>query len=215
MTGKLPPTASVASRLEGAKLHAPAAERNVEVLCGLIKTHATDNGQALEIASGTGQHVIAFARAMPNLIWQPSDMDAARIASINAYAAESALENVKPARLLDATKKGWHAAYGQHDLVLLINLLHLIEEQQAQTLVTEALGALRKGRRFILYGPFMRSGELTSEGDARFHGQLTHANPAIGYKDDATVEDWLWQAGAASVERAEMPANNLAFIATR
>lgn len=215
MTGKLPPTASVANSLEGAKLHAPAAQRNTDVLSALVKTHAPARGEALEIASGTGQHVIAFAQTMPDLVWQPSDVDAARIASINAYAAEAGLENVKPARLLNATKQGWRAVYGKRDLVVLINLLHLIPAPDAQTLVTEAVSALNTGGRFILYGPFMRSGELTSAGDARFHRQLTDANPAIGYKDDATVEDWLWQAGAASVERAEMPANNLAFIATR
>lgn len=215
MTGKLPPTASVASSLEGAKLHAPAAERNADVLCALVKTHAPERGQALEIASGTGQHVTAFAKSMPDLMWQPSDVDAARIASINAYAAEATLKNVKPARLLNATRQGWHAAYGPCDLVVLINLLHLISAPQAHVLVTEAVCALNTGGRFILYGPFKRSGTLTSAGDARFHRQLADADPAIGYKDDATIEDWLWQAGVASVERAEMPANNLAFIAKR
>lgn len=215
MTAKLPPTASVANSLEGAKLRAPAAERNAEVLCALVAAHAPDGGKALEIASGTGQHVIAFARALPELIWQPSDVDAARIASINAYAAEAALGNVAAARLLDATRRGWHAAYGPNDLIVLVNLLHLIPEPEARTVVTEALHALNTRGRFILYGPFMRSGALTSAGDARFHEQLTNANPAIGYKNDALIEDWLWQAGASSVERAEMPANNLAFIATR
>ena len=91
MTGKLPPTASVANSLEGAKLHAPAAQRNTDVLSALVKTHAPARGEALEIASGTGQHVIAFAQTMPDLVWQPSDVDAARIASINAYAAEAGL----------------------------------------------------------------------------------------------------------------------------
>lgn len=215
MSAKLPPSASVTRSLEGAKLHAPAAERNAEVLSNLVKTHAPDGRTALEIASGTGQHVMAFARAVPHLMWHPSEVDAARIASINAYRAEAALENVEPARLLNATTQGWHAADGPHDMVVLINLLHLISEAQAQTVVGEAVLALNPGGRFILYGPFKRRGVLTSAGDARFHQQLSDADPAIGYKDDTAVDDWLWQAGATGVKRVEMPANNLAFIVTR
>ncbi len=213
MTGKLPRTASVASALEGAKLHAPAAARNAQALSDLLVAHAPRDGTALELASGTGQHVVAFARALPALTWQPSELDAARIASINAYAVEAGLDNIRPARRIDATSDKWHVAYGGHDLVVLINLLHLIPEDAAFRVVTEAVAALNTGGRFVLYGPFMRGGRFISEGDARFHGQLSAADPAIGYKDDSLVEDWLRGAGARSVERAEMPANNLAFIA--
>ncbi|WP_299503805.1 DUF938 domain-containing protein [uncultured Roseobacter sp.] len=215
MTSKLPPNASVAARLEGAKLHAPAAARNLEFLCDLLRAHAPKSGQALEIASGTGQHVTDFATAMPGLMWHPTEVDAARISSIDAYVQDAGLGNVAPARMLDATQADWHRHAGQKDLIVLINLLHLIPEQPAKTLVTEAMRALSPGGSFILYGPFKRNGVLTSDGDARFDADLRAADPAIGYKNDQDLCAWLELAGAHPLKRIEMPANNLAFVATK
>lgn len=215
MTGKLPTSASLAAQAEGAKLHAPAAERNAQVLCDLLCRHAPPKGQALEIASGTGQHVVQFARALPDLIWQPTEIDAARRASIDAYAAEAALPNLRPAAALDATQPGWHKPYGGQTLIVLVNLLHLISTPQAQMVIKEAVQTLAPDGRFILYGPFLRLGALTSAGDARFHAQLQKADPAIGYKNDADIKGWLHRAGARQVTSLEMPANNLALIANR
>lgn len=214
MTPKLPPSASVAQALEGAKLNAPAAERNTQFISDLLKRHAPQSGNALEIASGTGQHVIAFARALPALIWQPTEVSDERIASINAYRADVPDAQIKPALHLDATVAGWHANVGPQDCIVLINLLHLISTPAARTLITEAIAALAPNGKFILYGPFMRSGTLTSEGDARFHAQLSGADPAIGYKNDDDIDAWMRKAGATDVQRIEMPANNIAFIAT-
>lgn len=215
MSAKLPPSASVVKRREGTKLHAPAAERNVDALCDLLSEHAAEAGAALELASGTGQHIVAFAKRMPHLVWQPTELDAARLASINAYVADANLATVKPALRLDATEPGWSAVHNDLSLILLVNLLHLITAAEAEKIVNETVAALRPRGRFILYGPFMRAGELTSRGDAQFHAQLAKADSRIGYKNDDTVETWLRQAGAQEVKRVEMPANNLAFVATR
>lgn len=215
MTRKLPPTASVAAQIDGAKMYAPAAERNADALCMLLRDHAPQKGKALELASGTGQHVAAFARSLPGLTWQPTEFDPIRLASINAYAAEADLDNIAAAQHLDATRGDWSARFGQQNLIVLINLTHLITTAETINVVTQALRALVPGGKFVLYGPFMRAGQLTSDGDARFHAQLSGANPAIGYKDDTQIEDWLRIAGATDVQRIEMPANNIAFIATR
>jgi hypothetical protein len=215
MTGSLPPSANVAHAQEGAKLFAPAAERNSAALCRLLKDHAPAHGMALELASGTGQHVTAFARACPGLLWQPTEVAPERLASIDAYATEADLPNLRAAMLLDATVEGWHAQHSGQALVVLINLLHLISAPAAETVVREALCAVAPGGCFILYGPFMRDGVLTSDGDARFHAQLSEADPAIGYKDTQTVTAWLRATGAAGIQEVEMPANNLAFIAKR
>ncbi len=215
MPEKLPPTASVAARLEGAKLHAPAAARNTGALCDLLSEHAPRQGNALELASGTGQHVVAFAQRLPMLVWQPTEIDRDRIDSIDAYAADAGLATVRPALYLDATTRGWSTTHDGQDLIILINLLHLITEESAKTLIFEALAALKAGGCFILYGPFMRSGRLTSDGDVRFHAQLTDVNPDIGYKNDDAVRGLLRDAGARSVKSVEMPANNIAFLATR
>lgn len=217
MTGhlNLPDTASIANKGEGDKLIAPSAARNCDAICDLLAHVAPTEGRALEIASGTGQHVAAFAARFPGLRWQPSEPDAARRASIDAHAAESGCANIAPALALDACKPGWGAELQGQALIVVINLLHLIPMDWAEVLIAEAARALSPGGRFVIYGPFMRAGELTSDGDAAFHASLTAQDPRIGYKDDFDVIDLLHSAGLELAEAVEMPANNLALIAER
>ncbi len=215
MSRTLPPTASVATPQDGAKLSAPAAERNAESLTNLLALHAPNQGQALEIASGTGQHIVHFARAMQGLEWHPSEPDPARRASIDAYVSEAQLPNLRPSIALDATAKGWGAQHQPKTLIVLINLLHLISTDEAQRVVQEVAAALSPGGMLLFYGPFKRAGQLTSAGDARFDAELRSADPQIGYKDDALISDWLGTAGMADIMTVEMPANNLVFMARR
>jgi len=211
----LPSMASVAHEADGAKLHAPSAERNAEPIAQALREIAPSSGRALELASGTGQHVVAFARAMPGLDWQPTEIDPARRASIDAYVAEAELPNLSPARTLDATAPGWGAAHGGQHLIVLVNLLHLITTPEAQTVVHEAAQALAPGGCLALYGPFLRDGQATSEGDARFDASLRAQGHGIGYKDVAEVSDWLVTAGLIPSPQRDMPANNLLLIARR
>ncbi|MFK7879205.1 DUF938 domain-containing protein [Roseobacter sp.] len=215
MTRNLPPNASVADAVDGAKLHAPAATRNARFLCDLLREYAPQTGTALEIASGTGQHIISFAEALPKVIWQPTDVDHDRLASIDAYVQDTDLASVRAASFLDATQPGWHQQHRGTDLIVLINLLHLITDTVANTVVIEAMHALPSAGKFILYGPFKRNGALTSSGDAGFDASLRAADPKIGYKDDVEILAWLNSAGASSIDKVEMPANNLAFVATK
>jgi len=213
MTGRLPPSASVAKAREGAKLHAPAAGRNADAISALLAEVAPKSGTALELASGTGQHVIQFAAACPGLHWHPTEVDTARIASINAYAADAAHDTNAPATKLNAAYAGW--SHGKnHALVVLINLLHLVSDDATDVILREAALALVHDGVFVLYGPFRRAGRLTSEGDVRFDAELRAADPAIGYKDDGWISARLKSAGL-SVEVREMAANNLAFIARK
>jgi len=209
----LPPMASVAHESEGAKLHAPSAERNAGPISEALREIAPGAGRALELASGTGQHAVAFARAMPGLDWQPTEIDPARRASIDAYVAEAGLPNLSPARPLDATAPGWGAEHGGQAMVVLVNLLHLITTPEARTVVHEAAQALAPGGCLALYGPFLRDGQATSEGDARFDASLRAQGHGIGYKDVAEVTGWLTAAGLTPSQPREMPANNLLLVA--
>lgn len=211
----LPPTASVAHAGEGAKLYAPSAERNAGPIAGALQEIAPGTGRALEIASGTGQHAVAFAAAMPGLSWQPTEIDADRRASIDAYVAEAALPNLAPSRSLDAAAPGWGADHAGQDMVVLVNLLHLISTQEARTVVAEAAQALAPGGWLAIYGPFLRGGQATSEGDARFDASLRAQDPGIGYKDTAEVSEWIAVAGLTPQQPREMPANNLLLAARR
>lgn len=215
MSRTLPPTASVAERMEDGRLYAASAANNTGPISAVLRDIAPREGRALELASGTGQHVIAFARTCPGLIWVPTDVDDTRLASIGTYVTEAQLGNLSLPMRLDATTAGWSQTTGPVDLIVLSNLLHLISEAEAQTLVREAAQALAAGGKFVIYGPFMRAGELTSDGDARFHAELTASDPEIGYKDDFDVIDWAGQAGLDIAHLLEMPANNLCLVLSK
>jgi Protein of unknown function (DUF938) len=212
---KPPATHSIAHKGEGARLFAPSAARNVEAICDLLALFAPPTGSALELASGTGQHVTRFAARLRGLNWQPSEIDAARRASIDAHAADAGLGNIAPALTLNATTPGWSAHHAGQDLIVLANLLHLITQADTQTLILEAASALASQGRLVIYGPFMRGDELTSDGDAEFHASLIAGDPLIGYKDDFDVMDLMQAAGLEMVEIVEMPANNLALVAEK
>lgn len=216
MAGRdLPPEASVAHAGADARMHAPAAERNAEAITDALCGIAPATGRALELASGTGQHAVAFARAMPGLDWQPTEIDADRRASIDAHGAVAGLPNLRAAIALDATEAGWGARHAGQSLIVLVNLLHLISADEAQILIAEAAQALAPGGVFAIYGPFLREGRATSEGDARFHASLKAQDPDLGYKDVAEVQSWLKAQGLHPVRPVEMPANNLFLSATR
>lgn len=209
----LPDTASFAEPAEDGALFAPSAARNADAIAKMVATEAPEVGRALEIASGTGQHVVQLAVQHPTVIWQPSDVDLDRLTSIEAYVSKTGVRNVRPPALLDATTAGWAEGFDPFDMVMLSNLLHLISDEEAQTLIRETGAATRPGGVFLLYGPFKRGGALTSDGDQRFHESLQSQDPEIGYKDDGWVETHLKTAGFATVETRDMPANNLMLIA--
>ena len=216
MTQRPPPEAhSLALPGEGGKLIAPSAERNLGPIRDLLVAIAPRKGRALELASGTGQHVVALAAALPGLAWQPSEPAPERRASIAAHIAEAGLSNVAPPIDLDATAPGWGARQGGQALVFLSNLLHLIGWAEARILIAEAASALAPGGLLVIYGPFMRAGQLTSDGDRAFHRSIVAQNPAAGYKDDFDVMDRMQAAGLEMTEVIEMPANNLALVAAK
>jgi hypothetical protein len=217
MSHRLPPTASVTEDAGNGRLIMPAAERNKDAIATLVAQLLEDRteGQALELASGAGQHIVEHARRNPQIDWQPSEPNAEHRASIDLHISDSGLTNIRSAIPLDATAPGWSATHvGQH-LILLSNLLHLISTDETETLIREAGAALAPGGQLMLYGPFMRGGDLTSDGDRRFHAELTGANPKIGYKDDFDITDMIHASGMELTALIEMPANNLAFVARR
>lgn len=208
-----PPSAmTVEQDTDTAKLFAPSAARNGPVLLDLLRNVAPREGRALELASGTGQHIVRFAAAMPGLIWVPTELDEDRLASVRAYVMEAQLPNLGMPISLDACAPGWSGTTGPVDLITLTNLTHLVSAQEVQTLLGEVGQALSETGRFVLYGPFKRDGALTSEGDVSFDASLRAGDPEIGYKDTREIEEWAAVSGLTILERHEMPANNLAFV---
>ena len=133
----LPDSASVATPAGDGRLFAPSAARNAEAIATLVAAHAPETGRALELAAGTGEHAVVMAGRLPGLTWQPTDIDADRRRSIDAHAAIAELPNLQPAISLDATSPGWGNQHAGQDLIVLVNLLHLISEAEAKTLIAE------------------------------------------------------------------------------
>ncbi len=208
-----PPSASIATAPDASgKLFAPSASRNTESLCESVSSIAPITGDALEIASGTGQHIVAFAAAMPDILWHPSEVEQARLSSIEAYKRESGLHNIATPLKLNATQSGWGDTIAPMDLVLTANLLHLISAAEVKVLLQETAKALAQKGLLCIYGPFKRDGELTSEGDAQFDANLRSSDLEIGYKDDTWIKSEAQKVKLAFVKHIDMPANNLALV---
>lgn len=193
------------------RMSAPSARRNMTPILEVLRAHAPATGRVLEIAAGTGEHAVAFSRAFPGLDWQPTDLDPDRLASIEAWRQAEGPANLRPPLTLNAAAPGWHASHGPADMILLVNLLHLISDAEAETVLSGITKALAPAGKAFLYGPFLRDGEATSEGDATFHANLRAQDPAIGYKDIAWVRDRL---SPMKTETLDMPSNNLMVIVT-
>ncbi|MFC2970163.1 DUF938 domain-containing protein [Acidimangrovimonas pyrenivorans] len=209
----LPDSAAARATGCGACRIAPSAMRNVGPILAQLEAHAPKRGRALELASGTGQQVVRFAARRPGLVWQPTDLNPANLDSIEAWRMAAEMAHIRPARQLDAAQPGWGAELGPFDLIVEVNMLHLVSTTAARTILAEIGAALAPGGRALLYGPFLRGGQATSPGDARFHASLQAQAPDLGYKDVAWVEAELKKAGLKMVCRMEMPANNLMLVA--
>lgn len=187
---------------------APAASRNTAPLIDALRLRLPKTGQVLEIASGTGQHVAAFAAAFPHLAWQPSDIDPENHDSISAWIDHAGLGNVAAPLTLDVSAP-WPVASGRAQAVLTINLLHLIPLAYVDAFFEGAAKALSSEGCLIIYGPFLRGSSYASDGDRAFDASLRAHNPDIGYKSVDAVTDMAKEAGFIFVAVDQMPVNNL------
>ncbi len=168
-------------------------------------------GDVLEIASGTGQHAVFFARSLPGLVWHPSDADADARRSIAAWAeAEGPLPNLRPALELDVRRGPWPLE--RADAVVAINLLHISPAPVARALVEGASALLPPGGLLYLYGPFRRRGVPTAPSNEAFDADLRGRDPAWGLRQLEDVESEAEVAGLVREDVIEMPANNLSVL---
>ncbi len=211
----LPDSASVAIAGADARQYAPSAQRNRAAILTVCRDVLPARGKALEIASGTGEHVVALAQAHPGLSWQPSDADPDRLVSIRSWRDHAGCKNLRAPVLLDATAPGWGRDHAETDVILLVNLCHLISADEAETLINEVAQALAVNGIFLIYGPFRRGISFASDGDKAFHKSLAHQDPQIGYKSYQQIQDWQRAAGLLPATPIEMPANNLMLMARK
>ncbi|WP_432815214.1 DUF938 domain-containing protein [Sphingorhabdus sp.] len=191
------------------KRHAPATERNRDVIAQTLACVLPTEGLVLEVASGTGEHVVHFAKMFPALTWQPSDPDPIALASINAWRADSKVPNVRPAMLLDASAD-WPIA--QADAVVCINMTHISPWAATVGLLRNAARLLPQSAVLFIYGPYNQRDVPLADSNAAFDAALRQQNALWGLR---FVEDIAAEANVSGLHLdsvIDMPANNLSLI---
>ncbi|MGF6817031.1 SAM-dependent methyltransferase [Paraburkholderia atlantica] len=193
-----------------ARQHSPSAERNREPILAVLRDALPARGRVLEIASGTGEHAIWFAAALPGLDWQPSDADEEARESIAAWTAHAGLANVRAPLALDVHQPDW--GVDALDAVVCINMIHISPWSAAQALIDGAGRRLVDGGVLYLYGPYRRGGAHTAPSNEAFEQWLKSRNPEWGVRDlEAVVA--LGDAAGLTCERVvAMPANNFSLV---
>lgn len=189
---------------------APATGRNREPILAVLHEYFAPCRRVLEIGSGTGQHAVHFAAAMPQLQWQTSDL-AENHPAIRAWLAAAALPNVLPPLELDVDRADtWPTQ--RFDAVFTANTLHIMGWPQVQTLFALLPRVLADSASVVVYGPFNVDGRFTSSSNAAFDARLRADDPRRGIRDLEAVQALAAQAGLAFVADIEMPANNRCLV---
>lgn len=192
---------------------APATQRNREPILAVLREVLPDTGLVLEVASGSGEHAVHFAGAFPELVFQPSDPDPAALASIDAWASESGLPNLKPAIRLDATARDWPLS--RADAILCVNMIHISPWAATEGLIRHAAELLPASAPLYLYGPYRQSGVPLAPSNAVFDDSLRRRNPKWGLRELDAVAALATAAGFDGPQVTPMPANNLSVVFRR
>ncbi|MDM0118569.1 DUF938 domain-containing protein [Variovorax arabinosiphilus] len=192
-----------------------AAERNKQPILDALRELLGERGNALEIASGTGQHAVWFAAGLEAWIWHPSDVDAQALPAIAARIAQSGLPNLRPPVRLDVMSAPWPAADApfaeRFDAIFCANMLHIAPPATCAALMQGAVRHLQPGGVLITYGPYLEDGPVAPSNEA-FDRSLRARDPAWGIRRLDNVVREAAQAGLALRARRPMPANNLLLV---
>jgi SAM-dependent methyltransferase len=204
------------------RLDAPAFHRNHQAIWAVLQPFlAGKSGDVVEAGSGTGQHVVDFARRSPEITWWPSDLNEQHLKSIAAWRAHAGLANIRPPLRIDLSDPLWCSEMqngsGPAELlaVFCANVIHIAPWRVAEGLFAGAGRYLRPDGRLFLYGPFKRDGKHYAISNAAFDTSLRDRNPEWGVRDIADLQKLAAGAGLVLIETAEMPANNLVLVFAR
>ena len=213
LPGEAPPA-------EDARLCAPAAARNLDpirtTLRAVLGEADLTSGHILELASGSGEHAVAFSKALAAFTWQPSERDPAGLASIAAWRAAEGGENLRSPIRIDLGEQDWSSAVSDRpDVVFAVNLLHIAPWLVTENLIAGAAGLLSPAGLVIVYGPFSRDGDLVSDGNRDFDATLRARDPDWGIRDTRDIRDLAAAHGLAVRQVIAMPANNTMLVIGR
>jgi SAM-dependent methyltransferase len=202
------------------RLDAPAFHRNHAAIWSVLAPFLQgQSGDALEVGSGTGQHVAALAQATPEIVWWPSDVNTKHLMSIAAWRAHARLPNLRAPTPLDLLDADWdlerRGLPREFMAIVCINVLHIAPWPVSQHVIASAARHLQLGRRLFVYGPFMRDGEHTAPSNAEFDAGLRVANPEWGVRDIADLAAVAERSGLRLSDAVAMPANNFVLVFDR
>jgi SAM-dependent methyltransferase len=192
---------------------APAAQRNRDPILDILRRVLPKSGTVLEIASGSGEHVIHFAKSLPDLTFQPSDANVDALKSVAAWIASSGTPNILPPLHLDVMRGAWPITAA--DAIICINMIHISPWGATEGLMDGAARLLAPGGVLYLYGPYKRNQQHTAESNAAFDAQLRARNADWGVRDLGDVSACARAAGFAAPDVFGMPANNLSVVFRR
>lgn len=191
--------------------HAPATERNRDVILAVLRDVLPPAGLVLEVASGTGEHVRFFGERLPHLDWQPTDPDPDALASIGAWTED--VPNIRSPLRLDAAAPDWPLA--RADAMLCINMVHISPWAATLGLFKGAARLLNPGAPLYLYGPYRRTDVPTATSNEDFDMSLKARNPDWGLRELDAVVEAAKSTGLIFERLVEMPANNLSLVFRR
>jgi cyclopropane fatty-acyl-phospholipid synthase-like methyltransferase len=197
------------------RLFSPSAARNRDPILQALHAILPPQGVMLEIASGTGEHVVHFARALPGWRFQPTEFDETSRHSVRAWVAHEGLTNVAAPVMLDARAVIWDVEdAGPFDAVLSLNMIHIAPWAAAQGLFQGARRVLKPGGLLLVYGPFQEDGVHNAPSNAAFDASLRARDPDWGVRDIRDLQRLADENGMTLRERQAMPANNhfLTFV---
>lgn len=192
-----------------AKPWSEACERNRAPILEVLRSAFAGATQVLEIGSGTGQHAVFFAAALPHLVWQPSDV-AANLPGITAWRDDSGLPNLRAPLALDVDAADWPVT--ACDGLFSANTLHIMSWASVRNFFAGAGRVLEPGGTLAVYGPFSYDGRHTAESNTRFDAFLHARDPLSGIRDFAAVCELVHEQGLAFVDDHALPANNRMLV---
>jgi SAM-dependent methyltransferase len=207
--------------VDGARQFSPSALRNRDPIREAFLAHMPTRGAILEIGSGTGEHAVHLAAALPEARWLPGDPDALARASIAAWTRYQGLANIAPPHAIDVMTPGWESEVGAPVVapivaIVSINMAHIAPFEAAKGLFAGAGRLLGPGGKLFLYGPFSRNGAHVAPSNAEFDRSLKALDPRFGVRD--LEGDLLPLAAAAGLGLeivSAMPANNFSVVFAR
>jgi hypothetical protein len=198
--------------------HSPAAERNKQPIFDVLKTLLPAQGDALEIASGTGQHVTWFALHLPQWTWQPTEVHPGALYNIEVRLADAGLENMHEALQLDVRNEPWFADMPEptrakrFGLILCINMIHIAPWNSCLALMRGTARYLTDDGVLVTYGPYFERDLVPEQSNMEFDRSLRAHDPSWGIRQREDVEHAAALAGLRLAARHEMPANNLLLV---